>query len=149
MKLLLASLTFITFGVSGLLYGVIKGVTSEAAFEAYSDYFTCESAGHVPGKCDRESVEAYNYFALSITFYAFLGLVPFTNFLVVFNMRIARDKVLSWCFGQTKKAKARRYSRQLSQTSQIPRKRTFLFRPSKPTQFNRRMSQLQEDQCKV
>lgn len=142
LKLLLASLTFIGFGVITLLYGVITGVTNEAAFEVYSVYFACESMGHIPGKCNREKVESYNNFPLSVLFHTFLGLVPFANFLVVFNMRIARGKILTWCFGHTKKAKARRYSRQLSQ-SQIPKRRTFLFRPCKPTDFERRLSQIQ------
>lgn len=148
-KLLIASLTFIGFGISALLYGVLTGVTNEEALDAYSAYFACESAGHVPGKCGRETVEAHNYLSLAVLFYSFLGLVPVANFFVVLNLHAAKEKVLLWFFGQTKKARARRYSQQHSQTSQIRRIPSFLFKPSSQSEFGRRLAFTLEDRIQT
>lgn len=64
-------------------YGLVSGNTEKATRD-FTNYFLCESTGHVPGKCDRSEFERHLRPEMSIVTYYLLGIIPMgiLNFVV-------------------------------------------------------------------
>ena len=64
-------------------YGIVTG-KKEKAIKGFTEYFACESTGHVPGKCDRSVFEGHLYPYMTVITYILIGTIPMAilNFIV-------------------------------------------------------------------
>lgn len=79
-----ASVCYIIFGAIVIVYYSVANGDQNKALEALTEYFTCESTGHVPGKCDRSKFERYIHTELQIFANLSMGLLSLgiLNFVV-------------------------------------------------------------------
>ena len=83
-KIIMVSISFIVFGVFTMIHlGIVTG-NADKVGDAFTEYFVCESTGHVPGKCDRSIFERHLYPYMSVIAYLLMGMVPIAilNFIV-------------------------------------------------------------------
>jgi len=78
-----------------LIYFVTFAARGEGANAAVGEYFNCEAPGHVPGKCDRELEDVFDYFSgywwLASVSFLLAGLVPvvFLTFILSISKKMS------------------------------------------------------------
>ena len=96
-KLLFVLSYYLVFGVIMLIFFVTFAARGEGANAAADEYFACEAPGHVPGKCDRELEDVFNYFSgywwLASVSFLLAGLVPMVFLTFVLDVKSIRRKI--------------------------------------------------------
>ena len=95
-----------------LIYLVTFAARGAGADAAVADYFACEAPGHVPGKCDGELENVFDYFSgywwLASVSFLLAGFVPVIFLTFVVDVKSIRQKISifrSFCHKLKLKAK--------------------------------------------
>ena len=85
--------SFILFAVFILVQKSLRLATLDTFIAALTDYISCESFGHIPGKCNRSSFEQhYNQYLAAIS-NILMGLIPLSILNFVLKWRSVQKKV--------------------------------------------------------
>ena len=58
-------------------------------------YFLCEAVGHMPGRCNQDSLKKYSHtFSLmNCIYYTMTAIVPVVNLIFIINCRVVKEAV--------------------------------------------------------
>ena len=93
LKIIFVSAYFMVFLIVINIREAVYIAEYENFQNATNNYFLCETAGYVPGKCSREALEQFTYPLLNIVFYITALFVPIVNLIFVINCRILKENV--------------------------------------------------------
>ncbi|XP_019854877.1 PREDICTED: uncharacterized protein LOC109583831 [Amphimedon queenslandica] len=97
-KILLVFTVFTIFGAFTIGHESSTDATSDKFEAALEEYFECEAFGHIPGKCDRGTIEKIRRPYFSAIAYILMSLIPLSilNFILKWSsVKSARNKVVN------------------------------------------------------
>ena len=81
------------------LAGLVIFLTSRIIWENHEsialEYFSCESNGYVPGKCNRVAIQQDSVVWFLSAAFILIGAIPLINLLFVINFKTVKEKIKS------------------------------------------------------
>ena len=98
-KLLLVLSLSIFAGLFLFVSVVSGGITVKTQRSQVLEYFSCESDGYVPGKCNRAAIRQDTIVWFTSAAFIIFGTTPFINLLFAVNFKTVKEKIMTLLHG--------------------------------------------------